>query len=208
MIDSKSNHIRETGQAITIPRATPYTGPMVVARIKNSNTDYNLQHKRTVIALLESNLDTGDPPLTGAIDGPMLVLASKKQVIEGQEVAIIANTGICNATLQITRSEQAYDESGNPTGTTETTLVSGDCHAVAVSARMRQEDHGLLETTLIKAYVPNNNAVNVSDKCLLGEYSLATQPPVFLPYGTYRVDHIDRFEIKGLMILQLGTWTG
>ena len=73
---------------------------------------------------------------------------------------------------------------------------------------MRQEDHGLLETTLVKVYVPNNNVVNVSDKCLLGEYSLVTQPPVFLPYGTYRVDHIDRFGIKGLMILQLGTWTG
>lgn len=195
MIDSKYNHIVNDGVSITIPRSpTNYTGKATIARFKGSYSDYAVQNRRLINTLLESNLVTGE--LVQTSDESFLCVVSKKEVIQGTDVSIIAHGLLCNTTLTATRDEITYDENGNPSGETPTTIVNAaPCRADQVTYRMRQEDPGLLAQTVLKIY-----AKNVAGLALLDKATVAG--------SDYRVDDINRLEIAGAMVLQLSVWTG
>lgn len=195
MIDSKYNHIVNDGVDITILRTpTNYTGKATVARFKGSYTDYAVQNRRMINALLESKLATGE--IVQAADESYLTVVSKKEVVRGQEVSIIAHGLLCNTALTVTQTTTAYDDYGNPSGETTTTIVNAvPCRADQVTFRMRQEDPGLLPGTVLKVY-----ATDVAGLVLLDKATVAG--------SDYRVDDINRLEISGVMVLQLSVWTG
>lgn len=195
MIDSKYNHIVNDGVSITIPRTpTSYTGKATISRFKGSYSDYAAQNRRLINTLLESNLATGE--LIQSADESFLCVVSKKEVVQGTDISIIAHGLLCNATLTVTRTTTAYDSDGNPSGETAKTIINAaPCRADQVTYRMRQEDPGLLAQTVLKIY-----ATNVSGLALLDKATVAG--------SIYRVDDINRLEYPGAMVLQLSVWTG
>lgn len=195
MIEQKSNHIVNDGVSITIPR-TPvnYTGKATVARFKGSYSDYVVQNRRLINTLLEANLATGE--LIQTVDETFLCVVSKKENIQGTDASIIAHGLLCNATLTVTRGAPSYDENGNQTGETTTTIVdAAPCRADLVTARMRQEDPGLLTNAVMKVTAKVDAGVQKLDKATIAG-------------NEYRVEHIDTLQIPGAMVLQLSTWTG
>lgn len=194
MIDSKSNHIQEEGLTITISRTpTDYTGKAIIGKIGKTLSDYSVQNKRMINCLLESNLTTGELVTCG--DERFITVVSRKEIIQGQEVAIIAYGLNCNATLTATRTEAAYDDDGNPVGDTTTTVIDAlPCRADQVNGRMREMDTGLLDTTVMKVTCPNDDGLLQGDKTVISGRE-------------YRVDDIDRFSISGAMAVQLSIWT-
>lgn len=194
MLDQKSRHIASDGVDITIPRTVPYTGKAIISRFKGSYSDYSVQNRRLMNLLLDSNLTIGE--MVNAGSDSYLSVVVKKEVIGGQDVSIIAHGMLCNTTLTVTRSTQNYDENGNPIDPTITTIISSvACRADQVTSRMRQEDPGLLPTTLLNVYATANSAVHLLDKATVAGTS-------------YRVDDINTLEFSGCMVLQLSVWTG
>ncbi len=194
MIDQKSKHIQDDGLTITIAR-TPisYTGKAIISKIGKTMSDYSVQNKRMINCLLDSNLTTGELVTCG--DEQFITVVSRKEIIQGQEVAIIAYGLICNTTLTVTRTEIAYDENGNPTGEETTTVIDAlACRADQVNGKMREIDTGLLDTTVMKVSSPDDSVLLLGDKAVIAGRD-------------YRVDDIDRFSIPGAMMIQLSIWT-
>lgn len=195
MIDSKSKHIQDDGVSIAIVRTpTNYTGKAIISKIGKTNADYSVANKRMINCLLESNLATGEIATAGSES--YLTMVSRKEIIQGQEISIIAHGLLCNATLTVTRDVATYDADGNPTGSAPETIINAaPCRADQITARMRQEDPGLLSTTLIKISATVNSAIQLLDKANAAGKD-------------YRVDDINLLELPGCMVLQLSAWTG
>ena len=195
MIDSKYSHIVNDGVSITIPRTpTSYTGKATVSRFKGSYSDYAVQNRRLINLLLESNLATGE--LVQTASESFLAVVSKKEIVQGQEVSIIAHGMLCNTTLTVTRSTTTYDTDGNPTGQTTTTVVNAaPCHAIQINGKMRETDAGLLQTTVMKTYSALVAGLVNGDKARVFDRD-------------YRVDDVSFSEYPGVMVLQLSAWTG
>lgn len=194
MIDSKSSHIQEDGLTITISRTpTDYTGKAIIGKIGKTLSDYSVQNKRMINCLLESNLTTGELVTCG--DEQFMTVVSRKEIIQGQEVAIIAYGLICNATLTVNRTTTTYDDDGNPTGESPSTIINAlSCRADQINGKMRELDTGLLDTTVMKLTCPNDDGLLLNDKAeVVGR--------------DYRVDDIDRFSVPGAMVVQLSIWT-
>ncbi len=194
MIDSKSKHIADEGLSITISRTpTNYTGKAIISKIGKTLADYSVQNKRMINCLLESNLTTGELITCG--DEQFITVVSRKEIIQGQEVAIIAYGLICNTTLTVTRTVTAYDGDGNPTGETPSTAINAlACRADQINGKMRELDTGLLDTTVMRVTCPNDDSLQQNDKATVAGRN-------------YRVDDIDRFSIPGAMVIQLSVWT-
>ncbi len=195
MIDSKYNHIVNDGVDITIVRTpTSYTGKATISRFKGSYSDYAAQNRRWMNLLLESNLVTGEIVTAGSES--YLTVVSKMENVQGTDISIIAHGMLCNTALMVTRTETDYDENGNPSGETTTTIINAaPCRADQVTYRMRQEDPGLLPQTVLKVYAPNAAGLALLDKATIAGSS-------------YRVDDINCLEIPGAMVLQLSVWMG
>lgn len=194
MIDSKSKHIEDDGLTITISRTpTDYTGKAIIGKIGKTLSDYSVQNKRMINCLLESNLTTGELVTCG--DEQFITVVSRKEIIQGQEVAIIAYGLICNATLTVSRTTTTYDDDGNPTGESPSTIINAlACRADQINGKMRELDTGLLDTTVMKLTCPNDDGLLLNDKAeVVGR--------------EYRVDDIDRFSVPGAMVVQLSIWT-
>ena len=59
---------------------------------------------------------------------------------------------------------------------------------------MRELDIGLLDSTILKVFCQNYSTLNKGDKAIVADRE-------------YRIDDIDRIQIPGAMILQLGIWS-
>lgn len=194
MIEQKSNHITNDGVSITIARTVPYSGKAIISRFKGSSSDYAVQNRRLMNLLLASALVTGEIVTAGSES--YLTVVSKKEVIQGTDVSIIAHGMLCNATLTVSRDVASYDSDGNPTGSTTTTVVNAAvCHAVQINGKMRETDAGLLASTVMKTYSALASGIINGDKATVaGKY--------------YRVDDINLMEFPGCMVLQLSAWVG
>jgi len=194
MLDAKAAHIENDGVDITITRTVPYTGKATISRFKGSYSDYATQNRRLLNLLLASNLATGEIVTAGSES--YLTVVSKKEVVQGQNISIIAHGMLCNTTLTVTRDVATYDTDGNPTGSSTTTIVNAlSCHAVQVNSKMRETDAGLLSTTVMKICSTVASGFVSGDKAtVMGR--------------CYRVDDINFAEAVGCMTLQLSAWTG
>jgi len=195
MTDWKSKHIVNDGVSITIARTpTSYSGKATISQLGGSKSDYTVQNKRSINALLASNLTTGEIVTAGSES--YLVVVSKPEVVKGQNVSIIAHGMLCNATLTVTRDVATYDSDGNPTGSSTTTVVNAiPCHAIQINSKMRETDAGLLSATVMKTYSAVASGLVNGDKASV--------------FGRdYRVDDINFAESVGCMVLQLSAWAG
>jgi len=195
MIDAKAAHIANDGVNITIVRTpTSYTGKATISRFKGSNSDYTVQNRRLLNLLLASNLVTGEIVTAGSES--YLTVVSKKEVVQGTEISIIAHGMLCNTTLTVTRDVATYDTDGNPTGSTTTTVINAiPCHAIQINSKMRETDAGLLSNTVMKTYSSVASGLVNGDKASV--------------FGRdYRVDDINLAESVGCMVLQLSAWVG
>jgi len=194
MLDEKVAHIENDGVDITIARTVPYTGKATISRFKGSYSDYATQNRRLINLLLASNLVTGEIVTAGSES--YLTVVSKKEVVQGVDVSIIAHGMLCNTTLTVTRDVATYDTDGNPTGSTPTSVINAiPCHAIQINSRMRETDAGLLSNTVMKTYSAVANGLVNGDKASV--------------FGRdYRVDDINLAESVGCMVLQLSAWTG
>jgi len=194
MIDQKPKHILEQGIDITIHRQPQnYHTKAIISKIGKTLSDYSLSSKRMLNVLLESDLKTGELVTTG--EESYLIHVVRKEIIEGIPVSIIAHGYICNALINSSRKTILYDDYGNPIEEQETEIFDNvPCRAEQVNGKMREMDTGLLDTTVMKVYCPNNDLLEKGNKAeIAGRY--------------YRVDDIDRMQIPGAMVLQLGVWT-
>ena len=195
MIDSKSKHIQDDGVSITVVRTpTSYTGKAIISKIGKTNADYSVANKRMINCLLEPNLATGEIVTAGSES--YLTVVSRKEMIQGQEISIIAHGLLCNTTLTVTRDVSTYDSDGNPTGSTTATVINAiPCHAIQINSKMRETDAGLLSNTVMKTYSSVASGLVNGDKASV--------------FGRdYRVDDINLAESVGCMVLQLSAWTG
>lgn len=213
MIESKYSHIVNDGMDITIARTVPYTGKATISRFK-STTDYTSANRRLMNLLLDSNLATGE--IVQTADESFLCVVSRKEIVAGQEISIVAHGLICNATLSVVRFVEEYDEYGNPIGSTETIVINAvPCRATVINARMRQEDSGLLDDTLLKVYMPNllaqAQSVEMSqiyDPADPENGLLKLLDKVMISRAYYQVNHINSLETPGALVVQLREWTG
>ena len=198
MLSEKAAHITNDGVSITITRTpTSYTGKATISKFKGSNSDYTVQNRRLINLLLASNLATGEIVTAGSES--YLTVVSKKEVVQGTDISIIAHGMLCNTTLTVTRdvaTDDDYDSDGNPIGSSTTTVINAAvCHAVQITGKMRETDAGLLASTVMKTYSAITSGVVNGDKATVtGKY--------------YRVDDINLMEFPGCMVLQLSAWTG
>ena len=195
MTDWKSSHISNDGVSVTIDRTpTDYTGKAIIAKIKGSYSNYSLANRRMINLLNESNAATGEIVKYG--NESYLLTVVRPEIVSGASISLIAQALLCNATLTVTSETPTYDDNGNPTGVSASTILDAvPCSATVITARMRQEDPGLLANALLKVYAQNSDAIALLDKATIGG-------------NNYRVDHIDRLEVPGAMVLQLTAWTG
>ena len=194
MKEQKYNHIANDGEAVTILRTTPYVGKAIISRFKGSYSDYAVQNRRQINLLLESNLAVGEVIQTASQS--FLTLVSKPEVVQGEEISIIAHGILCNSTLTVTRDQPQYDEDGNLIGQTPVAVIEAlPCHAIQINGKMRETDAGLLPTTVMKTYLTSADGLINGDKAQV--------------FGNdYRVDDINFAEYPGVMVLQLSAWAG
>ncbi|MMZ67183.1 hypothetical protein D1872_297380 [compost metagenome] len=105
-----------------------------------------------------------------------------------------------NALIEVQRYQQAYDANDNPVGDAEFTSVVADvvCFAQYVTAQLRQQEPGLLPSTVFVLQMqttvdvkrPEETTTAIPDRIVMGE-------------KTYQVDEVDRMKYPNLLHVQL-----
>ncbi|KIL35164.1 hypothetical protein SD71_16190 [Cohnella kolymensis] len=104
-----------------------------------------------------------------------------------------------NASVEVQRYAQTYDENDNPTGESFTAVQSNvKAYAQYVTARLRQEDIGLLPSTAYILILQSNTDVKrPQDQLLL------KPDRIILNGRSYQVDVVDDVKYPGLLQVQL-----
>ncbi|QNR65020.1 hypothetical protein IAQ67_13885 [Paenibacillus peoriae] len=105
-----------------------------------------------------------------------------------------------NALIEVQRFKQAYDENDNPVGDAEFTSVAADvvCFAQYVTAQLRQQEPGLLPSTVFVLQL--QTTVDVKDP---QDSSLLAPDRIVMGGKTYQVDVVDRIKYPNLLYVQL-----
>ncbi|MGG4504029.1 hypothetical protein [Paenibacillus polymyxa] len=125
-----------------------------------------------------------------------LVLTLRKTVDQDKYCSLIKT----NALIEVQRYQQAYDANDNPVGDAEFTSVAADvvCFAQYVTAQLRQQEPGLLPSTVFVLQMqttvdvkrPEETTTAIPDRIVMGE-------------KTYQVDEVDRMKYPNLLHVQL-----
>ncbi|MEK5374213.1 hypothetical protein [Paenibacillus sp. FSL P2-0173] len=105
-----------------------------------------------------------------------------------------------NAMVEVQRYQQAYDANDNPVGDAEFTSVAADvvCSAQYVTAQLRQQEPGLLPSTVFTLQL--QTTVDVRDP---QDSSLSALDRIVMGGKTYQVDVVDRIKYPNLLHVQL-----
>jgi hypothetical protein len=104
-----------------------------------------------------------------------------------------------NAAVEVQRYAQTYDENDNPTGESFTAVQSNaKAYAQYVTARLRQEDIGLLPSTAYVVILQSNTDVKRPQ-----DPSLMKPDRIMLNGRPYQVDVVDDVKYPGLLQVQL-----
>ncbi|MFB5761108.1 hypothetical protein [Paenibacillus medicaginis] len=125
-----------------------------------------------------------------------LVLTLRKTVDRDNYCSLIKT----NALIEVQRYQQSYDSNDNPISGPEFVSVSADvvCFAQYVTAELRQQEPGLLPSTVFVLQMqttvdvkrPEETSTSIPDRIVMGE-------------KTYRVDVVDRVKYPNLLHVQL-----
>ncbi|APQ59825.1 hypothetical protein PPOLYM_02546 [Paenibacillus polymyxa] len=105
-----------------------------------------------------------------------------------------------NALIEVQRYQQAYDANDNPIGDPDFVSVAADivCFAQYVTAQLRQQEPGLLPSTVFILQL--QTTVDVKD---LQDSSLSAPDRIVMGGKTYQVDVVDRIKYPNLLHVQL-----
>ncbi|MCP3806416.1 hypothetical protein NLX78_04135 [Paenibacillus sp. Lou8.1] len=125
-----------------------------------------------------------------------LVLTLRKTVDQDNYCSLVKT----NAVVEVQRYQQAYDANDNPVGDAEFTSVAADvvCSAQYVTAQLRQQEPGLLPSTVFTLQL--QTTVDVRDP---QDSSLSAPDRIVMSGKTYQVDVVDRIKYPNLLHVQL-----
>ncbi|WP_311077976.1 hypothetical protein [Paenibacillus polymyxa] len=105
-----------------------------------------------------------------------------------------------NALIEVQRYQQFYDSNDNPVGDPEIVQVAVDvvCFAQYVIAQLRQQEPGLLPSTVFVLQLQTNVDIKRPE-----ETSTAIPDRIVMSGKTYRVDVVDRIKYPNLLHVQL-----
>jgi hypothetical protein len=156
----------------------------IISAMGRSLSDQRVQFKRAG-RFIPGEAKCGDLITEGSVS--YLVLAA-----QDQRESTYAHLGICNATVDIKYWYEEQDEYGTPILAEWRTRASTQAHQTFISARMREEDPGLLATTVCTFHIPASIACQLLDRIVLGSTK-------------YQVNAIDDISSPGLKVLQVST---
>ncbi|URJ45168.1 hypothetical protein MF628_004953 [Paenibacillus polymyxa] len=125
-----------------------------------------------------------------------LVLTLRKTVDQDNYCSLVKT----NAVVEVQRYHQAYDANDNPVGDAEFTSVAADvvCFAQYVTAQLRQQEPGLLSSTVFVLQMQTTVDVKRPE-----EATTAIPDRIVMGGKTYRVDAVDRMKYPNLLHVQL-----
>lgn len=125
-----------------------------------------------------------------------LVLTLRKTVDQDNYCSLVKT----NAVVEVQRYQQAYDVNDNPVGDAEFTSVAADvvCFAQYVTAQLRQQEPGLLSSTVFVLQMQTNVDVKRPE-----ETTTAIPDRIVMGGKTYQVDEVDRMKYPNLLHVQL-----
>lgn len=167
----------------------------VIGRTKRTS-DFDWESKRQGGFLADFNVPGGALVENPTVSESYLVLTVYPEFVSGEVIAKVAQMLKINATVNVLRLTETYDDYGNVTGsvwldtTTGSELTPIKAFAEFINASMRQADPGLLASTVIRLYVQATAVIELLDRVMLGGKS-------------YQVDAIELISSPGLAIVQL-----
>ncbi|RTZ38168.1 hypothetical protein EJ573_02910 [Paenibacillus polymyxa] len=125
-----------------------------------------------------------------------LVLTLRKTVDQDNYCSFVKT----NAVVEVQRYRQAYDVNDNPVGDAEFTSVAADvvCFAQYVTAQLRQQEPGLLSSTVFVLQMQTTVDVKRPE-----ETTTAIPDRIVMGGKTYQVDEVDRMKYPNLLHVQL-----
>ncbi|MBY7736284.1 hypothetical protein MJ749_13310 [Paenibacillus polymyxa] len=125
-----------------------------------------------------------------------LVLTLRKTVDQDNYCSLVKT----NAVVEVQRYQQAYDANDNPVGDAEFTSVAADivCFAQYVTAQLRQQEPGLLSSTVFVLQMQTTVDVKRPE-----ETTTAIPDRIVMGGKTYQVDEVDRMKYPNLLHVQL-----
>ncbi|WP_025683754.1 hypothetical protein [Paenibacillus maysiensis] len=125
-----------------------------------------------------------------------LVLTLRKTVDQDNYCSLVKT----NAVIEVQRYQQAYDANDNPIGDPDFVSVAADivCFAQYVTAQLRQQEPGLLPSTVFTLQL--QTTVDVRDP---QDSSLSAPDRIVMGGKTYQVDVVDRIKYPNLLHVQL-----
>ncbi|MMZ48446.1 hypothetical protein D1872_101150 [compost metagenome] len=105
-----------------------------------------------------------------------------------------------NALIEVQRYHQSYDSNDNPIGDPDFVSVAANvvCFAQYVTAQLRQQEPGLLPSTVFVLQMQTTVDVKSPE-----ETSTAIPDRIVMSGKTYRVDVVDRIKYPNLLHVQL-----
>lgn len=194
MIEERAAFILENGVDCTVNGTTTKA---TIGRIGKKTDAFSWENERQGGFLPDTDVPGGALVENTLLSESYLVRSIYPEAVDGAVVAKVAQMLKINATVNVLRYSDTYDDYGNPipgTGawkdtTTGDTLTPIKTFAEFISANMRQSDPGLLASTVIRLYIQSAVPVQLLDRVGLGE--------------NYQVDAINLISSPGLAIVQL-----
>lgn len=185
-----AKYLQAHGQQCTILRTPAVQSYVSLKRASRSTTSPGAREAYWEgLILADSNLASGEVFQIGS--DKYLTLSAGTDPATGELSVLTAKT---NAALTHLRKEEAVDEFGNITETWTTLNADVPAFGVAVTATLRQQDPGLLESTKFTFQLAKSLGIQVMDRIV---YSGAN----------YQVDAVDDVTLPGIVRVQLSTDT-
>jgi hypothetical protein len=195
-----AKYIQAHGQPCSVIRNLTLTLPGVTTDVPQSYVSLKRASRGAInpgtreaywegLILAASELASGEVLQIG--NDKYLALSTGIDPATGELSVLTAKT---NAALTHLRKEEAVDEFGNITETWTTHNADVPAFGVAVTATLRQQDPGLLESTKFTFQLAKSLGVQVMDRIV---YSGAN----------YQVDAVDDIALPGIVRVQLSTDT-
>ncbi|MBE0340893.1 hypothetical protein E4V51_06330 [Paenibacillus sp. 28ISP30-2] len=166
---------------------------VILSRETKATTVMGKEYVYNGIFSPESLVDRGSLVQT---EETFLVLTLRKTIDQDNYCSLVKT----NAVVEVQRYQQAYDANDNPVGDAEFTSVAADvvCFAQYVTAQLRQQEPGLLPSTVFTLQL--QTTVDVRDP---QDSSLSAPDRIVMGGKTYQVDVVDRIKYPNLLHVQL-----
>lgn len=185
-----AKYLQAYGQPCTILRDVPVQSYVSLKRASRGATNPGTREAYWEgLILAASNLASGEVFQIGS--DKYLTLSAGTDPATGELAVLVAKT---NATLTHQRYTETVDENGNITQVWSILNADVPAFGIAVTAALRQQDPGLLESTKFIFQLAKSLGVQVMDRVVYNG-------------ANYQVDAVDDIALPGIVRIQLSTDT-